>query len=507
MKYAACTRTCWLWVSLFAWACFGAACESSSEAPAGIVVAVYTDLEVGDTLASLTASVLDDGGNETRSQHTFSFQPRASVESNFLVSFGVERGKSARLRLLLQGYAASDTQRVTPVITQVLQVPFERKGGLLRAFLGTSCVIEPPCAPELSCNPVSRACEAPADSRLEPRGRPGSEELSWQPEGYVPLSSAMSAPDAGLSPWDGRDGGDAGVDPGVDTGVDPCGAEDGSCPEGCAAEADRDCARFKGASCSAATDCESQHCVLGVCCETECSSANLYPSCREGSCQSGVCMDGFADCNLDKASDGCETELARDADHCGVCGRRCPYGVCRNAQCVSSKSGSDFTGGATWYEKGRVFGFRIRNREQGRLASIGLWVAQPNNAMIYFSLYLDGNEEDATEDVPQLPRLARSPALTIGSDSEFVEWILPRDPPRPVLYGGEKGYWVFFTVSEDTLLYADPIQQAVWTSTGTPEFGPIDEYRDLDEFGDEGEFGLPFPSLFLTVIPDPISAL
>ncbi|MBK6580764.1 MAG: hypothetical protein IPG17_32370 [Sandaracinaceae bacterium] len=45
--------------------------------------------------------------------------------------------------------------------------------------------------------------------------------------------------------------------------------------------------------------------------------------CIDGACHVAACEPGFGDCNAD-ARDGCETDLATSATHCGTCQRTCP---------------------------------------------------------------------------------------------------------------------------------------------------------------------------------------
>jgi hypothetical protein len=58
-------------------------------------------------------------------------------------------------------------------------------------------------------------------------------------------------------------------------------------------------------------------------CGTVCSAANMASvSCSGGSCN-GACQAGFADCNGNKASDGCESNISSDHNNCGACGNVC----------------------------------------------------------------------------------------------------------------------------------------------------------------------------------------
>jgi hypothetical protein len=72
-------------------------------------------------------------------------------------------------------------------------------------------------------------------------------------------------------------------------------------------------------------------CGLGHVC-----SANhiTTPSCTNGACD-GMCDAGFADCNNDKLSDGCEINTNTDANNCGGCGMAfaCAVGACVGGHC------------------------------------------------------------------------------------------------------------------------------------------------------------------------------
>jgi hypothetical protein len=72
-------------------------------------------------------------------------------------------------------------------------------------------------------------------------------------------------------------------------------------------------------------------------CGMVCSSSNITPACTGGSC-TGTCSAGFADCNGNKRSDGCEVNLQGDPNNCAGCGTTCssnnvPVRSCTAGQC------------------------------------------------------------------------------------------------------------------------------------------------------------------------------
>jgi hypothetical protein len=148
--------------------------------------------------------------------------------------------------------------------------------------------------------------------------------------------------------------------------------------------------------------------------------------------------------------------------------------------------------------KNIVYGFRVTSQHAGTLASLGLAVAEPNHAQLYLALYAGG--ADASQDTVLLPRLALSEPLSI--DTEVVEWIVPPNQRVPIS-GNGSAYWIFFTMSEDTLLtIVDDVAQDVWESTGTTKFGPIEERRTTDDlYRADAGLGSPQPSLFFKVVP------
>ncbi len=81
-----------------------------------------------------------------------------------------------------------------------------------------------------------------------------------------------------------------------------------------------DCNNSPDDGCEVSLNTNSSHCGA---CGMACSPNNLSPSCGAGQCN-GACNIGFADCNNNKRSDGCETNTKNDPNNCGACGRVCP---------------------------------------------------------------------------------------------------------------------------------------------------------------------------------------
>ncbi len=80
-------------------------------------------------------------------------------------------------------------------------------------------------------------------------------------------------------------------------------------------------------------------------CLAACSTNNITRSCVGSSCESGVCNGGYADCNSNKRSDGCEINLTNDVLNCNTCGRVCStYGITRSCAGGSCEGAACLTG-------------------------------------------------------------------------------------------------------------------------------------------------------------------
>jgi hypothetical protein len=68
-------------------------------------------------------------------------------------------------------------------------------------------------------------------------------------------------------------------------------------------------------------------------CGNVCSTNNVIAQCTGGACN-GACSAGFADCNANKLTDGCETDTNNDPLNCGSCGNSCGGGTCSGGSCI-----------------------------------------------------------------------------------------------------------------------------------------------------------------------------
>lgn len=71
--------------------------------------------------------------------------------------------------------------------------------------------------------------------------------------------------------------------------------------------------------------CETSITTVSNCggCGVVCSANHVTPACSGGSCNPGVCAAGWGDCNGNKQTDGCEASLTSSISSCGGCGMAC----------------------------------------------------------------------------------------------------------------------------------------------------------------------------------------
>jgi hypothetical protein len=92
-----------------------------------------------------------------------------------------------------------------------------------------------------------------------------------------------------------------------------------------------DCDRNPTNGCETDLRVDADHCGR---CNAACPPLEHAERGCGGGCTIWRCARGFRDCN-DKVADGCEVDVTSDARHCGRCGHACPGGKpCEHGRCV-----------------------------------------------------------------------------------------------------------------------------------------------------------------------------
>ncbi|MSP60529.1 MAG: hypothetical protein EXR72_09350 [Myxococcales bacterium] len=96
-----------------------------------------------------------------------------------------------------------------------------------------------------------------------------------------------------------------------------------------------DCDMDPANGCEANLDTNTMHCSK---CGMKCVMANSLPICTKGVCSFTACNPGFHDCNGDP-NDGCESDPKVDPKNCGGCGKKCsanhvPAPLCAASVCT-----------------------------------------------------------------------------------------------------------------------------------------------------------------------------
>lgn len=139
----------------------------------------------------------------------------------------------------------------------------------------------------------------------------------------------------------------------TDTQIDPqnCGAANVVCPTAnlvpplCRSGActDECVTGYRNCDTSAANGCETALNTVNNCgaCGIKCSTNHITAACGSpaGPCN-GACNSGYADCNANKQTDGCEVNVMASATNCGTCGAACSTNniaaACSGGQCTGT---------------------------------------------------------------------------------------------------------------------------------------------------------------------------
>jgi hypothetical protein len=152
--------------------------------------------------------------------------------------------------------------------------------------------------------------------------------------GCIPTPTDAGVPDGGADPQtDPNNCGTCGHKCVVANGTAGC--QGGFCTVAACNPGFQDCNNNPDDGCEKNLTNDPDNCGA---CSVECSNVNMLTrTCQGGECN-GTCATGYADCNNNKQTDGCESELATDPNNCSVCGmscsnnhmatRTCHVGVC-----------------------------------------------------------------------------------------------------------------------------------------------------------------------------------
>jgi hypothetical protein len=261
---------------------------------------------------------------------------------------------------------------------------------------------------------------------------------------------------------------------------------DDSALNGC--EVDLSSTSSCGSTCTNILTCSTQHgsasCLAGACgiscnasygdcggsndgCETSiatdpnncnacgktCSSNHMATrTCSSGTC-SGTCSAGYADCDTNKQSNGCETDTQSDATHCGNCTTVCRYRSCLTGACNASTWGNNaVTAGPTTTKlsKNTLWTFKINITPAGGAAStllqaLGMVVvvdgANPV-ANLRVGLYADSGAS-----APKTLEAQTSPLVSVNGVNEQLLTSAVSIPSG--------SHWIAFLADQDVRVHVD----------------------------------------------------
>jgi hypothetical protein len=150
---------------------------------------------------------------------------------------------------------------------------------------------------------------------------PTSVPVTGSINGCIPVATDAGVPDGGADPLtDPNNCGTCGHKCVVAHGTAGC--DNGSCTVASCDLGWEDCNNNPSDGCEADLNNDPDSC--GVCGKV-CSNINMLTrTCGSGVCN-GTCATGFEDCNGNKQTDGCESQLAVDPNNCSQCGKACSH--------------------------------------------------------------------------------------------------------------------------------------------------------------------------------------
>ena len=211
--------------------------------------------------------------------------------------------------------------------------------------------------------------------------------------------------------------------------------------------------------CETSIGTDPDHCGS---CTTACSSNHMATrTCGSGTCN-GACTGGYGDCDTNKLSNGCETDLQSDANHCGNCTTRCKYRSCMAGACNASTWGSNAISAGpttTKLSKNMLWTFRTSITPAGGatstlLQALGIVVvvdgANPA-ANLRIGLYSDSGAM-----APKTLEAQTTPLVTVNGANEQVLASAVSIPTG--------SHWIAFLADQDLRVHVDTMPIVSWAA-------------------------------------------
>jgi len=197
-------------------------------------------------------------------------------------------------------------------------------------------------------------------------------------------------------------------------------------------------------------------------CGSACSSNHMASrTCGSGTCD-GTCAGGYGDCDTNKLSNGCETDLQSDANHCGNCTTRCKYRSCVASACSASTWGNNNLSAGpktTKLSKNMLWAFRISIAPTGGatttlLQALGIVVVVDSvnpAANLRIGLYTDSGAM-----APRTLEAQTTPLVTVNGVNEQVLASAVSIPTG--------AHWIAFLADQDLRVHVDSTPMVSWAA-------------------------------------------
>lgn len=208
-------------------------------------------------------------------------------------------------------------------------------------------------------------------------------------------------------------------------------------------------------------------------CETTCSNAHGGISCENQTCTVTSCDTGYGDCNGDP-SDGCETNLVSNDEHCGACARDCSSvsATCTVDSCGAipmQQNVSIGIGNGPWNDRTWAFSSDLGIVNMTRANSVVQWFGLDGTSSKVIwtlgagetgngTLVIDG--QDIYWAQRGTPNVVRKKALGEATAALPTDVFYPEDLPAYLRRQGDYFYWISGEYGEPGYVYRRPFTAA-----------------------------------------------